>query len=105
MSPTAVRSVWTRTYLGAAAATAAAAGLVEKDNRLEPSLLFNTVFHLDTILLRPLFFPPGSPGPSCAGALMIAASRGRGGRRVDVPLYRSLARSIPNLALSVPGLV
>jgi hypothetical protein len=40
-----------------------------KDNRLEPSLLFNTVFIRETNLLTPFFFSTG-PGPSFAGALM-----------------------------------
>ncbi len=55
------------THLGPAVVVA---GLVENDNRFEPSLLFNTVFIFDTILLNPPFFSPGTPGPSFAGALI-----------------------------------
>jgi hypothetical protein len=41
------------------------------DNLLEPSLLFNTVFILDTYLLNP-FFSTGVGGPSFAGILIAA---------------------------------
>jgi hypothetical protein len=45
----------------------AADGLEENDNRLEPSLRFNTVFIRDS---NPFFFPAGS-GPDCAGVDML----------------------------------
>lgn len=48
----------------------AAVGFVENDNRLEPELLFNTVFILDTILLNPPFFSVGTAGPSFAEVLI-----------------------------------
>lgn len=53
------------------AAVVAGADFAENDNRLEPSLLFNTVFILDTILLNPPFFSAGTAGPSFAGALIV----------------------------------
>lgn len=60
------------THLGPAVAVA---GFAENDNRFEPSLLFNTVFILETILLNPPFFSPGTPGPSFAGALIAESLR------------------------------
>jgi hypothetical protein len=64
-------------YLGPVEEEAAAAvtGLFpENDNRLDPSLRFNTVFILVKYLLIPVFFSLGAAGPSFAGALMMAVS-------------------------------
>lgn len=61
-------------YLGPAVVAMAGADFAENDNRFEPSLLFSTVFILDTILLNPPFFSAGTAGPSLAGALIAKSS-------------------------------
>jgi hypothetical protein len=59
--------------LGPADAEAVSAtGPLENDSRLDPSLLFSTVFTRDMILLNPFLFSNWAFGPSFAGVLIVA---------------------------------
>jgi hypothetical protein len=59
-----------RSYLGPEVEAVALGVLDEKDNRLEPSLLFKTDFIRVTYLLNP-FFSSSATGPPVADELMM----------------------------------